>query len=200
MAAFPLQRNSEAEQRWQNEPQTVRNFLRYLSRHALDMTTVAVFADWLEEQGRHDDLVRYKRLLPREGEVFVVTGPTTWQHYLNGTVELMAPARVLVLPDHTTIRELDPATAQATGLYTEIQVRYLLRRQREECAHAVRTAANRLVGVTAAAAPVSGHLARAAEDADAPPLPRSHRPDPEPDPADNGPDPYRDEPSPPELP
>jgi uncharacterized protein (TIGR02996 family) len=105
-----------------------RRFVAALAEDASDTVTAEVYADWLEEQGRTAEGATVRRLVPRDGDVLVITAPSgasdaasrrRWAaHAADLRAKLLASgrdARVLVLPHGSVAEDLDVGAMRAAG-------------------------------------------------------------------------------------
>lgn len=115
---------------WLDLPSEAVGFIRHLCRDRLDDTTIAVFADWLEENGQTADGKAVRRLRIDPDNVLVLTVP----HQAGDPVRLGQSVQqltgckgVLVLRDGDDLRNLPPQALADLGLVRREEVEQLTR-------------------------------------------------------------------------
>jgi hypothetical protein len=108
-----------------------------------DFDGLSVFADWLEDQGRPEDGIRVRRLVPRDGDVIVVRHPPGPRHEAHcASVQQMLDAlaargvRVwaVTMSDDMTLETAPPAAMRAAGWVRAVDVAHRLRHLAEQVA------------------------------------------------------------------
>jgi uncharacterized protein (TIGR02996 family) len=109
-----------------------RRFVTALAEDAGDFDLCSVYADWLEDQGRPEDGIRVRRLVPRDGDIIVMRYPEGAYEYQDvlktlSAVEGHLKARgvdifALALHDHDDLTALDPDAMRAAGWVRAVDV------------------------------------------------------------------------------
>jgi uncharacterized protein (TIGR02996 family) len=103
-------------------------FVAALAKDATDFATLAVFADWLEEYGHTDLGVRFRRLMPRTGDLLVyrIQGDD-YAEQLSRARDVANEVRKnlrdnfgvetcwLILPNGRSVQHMDEATMRQLG-------------------------------------------------------------------------------------
>jgi hypothetical protein len=88
------------EQRWQGLiPDASEDFVEDLARDATDFATLAVFADWLEEHGHTKLGERFRRLMPKDGDVLVYSYEPSYSEALEKVRQCATEVRDRLLKD-----------------------------------------------------------------------------------------------------